>query len=752
MKNANLVVVAALAAVIGFVVGRSTGTQGSFVRGGAEAVHGGDNGKTVADLPKDFLTDKDLTGVDFSGLSESQKYSVLSAINEATCDCGCGMGSIAICKKKDPNCPTSPAKIAKAIELAKAGKSAAQIKSELGGAAAKPAAAAADDSASVFKVDVGDAYVHGKADAKVTIVEFSDFQCPFCARVIPTVKQVEEKYGDDVRVAFKHNPLPFHPNAPGASQAALAAGAQGKFWEMHDKIFAANAAQQSIERPALEKFASELGLNMAKFKADLDAKAYQAMADRDTAQAQKLGASGTPSFFINGRRVRGAQPFEKFKEVIDEELKKADAALARGVSRANLYAELTKDGLTAPPAPTARPSNPSAPPPATAHKITDLGDSPVVGPKTAKVTIVMWSDFQCPFCSRVEPTLKQVIETYKNDVRVIWKNQPLSFHPNAMPAAEAAMAAHAQGKFWAMHDKLFAGQRELSPENYKKWAQEIGVNLTKWQADVDGHKQKAAIDKDSAYGMQVGANGTPTFFVNGREISGAQPFESFKALIDEEVKKADALLKSGVKVADLYTRELDDNAKAAPAPTAAAGEPADNGAPVKIDIGKSPMKGPANAPVTIVEFSDFQCPFCSRAEPTITQVMDAYKGKVRVVWKNQPLPFHPNAMPAAEAAMAAGEQGAEKFWKMHDKLFADQQGLGPAKYEEYAKEIGLDFGKWKAALEAHKDKAQIDDDMKIGTSVGAQGTPTFFINGKKLVGAQPFEQFKALIDSELAKK
>ncbi|TMB14202.1 MAG: thioredoxin, partial [Deltaproteobacteria bacterium] len=142
----------------------------------------------------------------------------------------------------------------------------------------------------------------------------------------------------------------------------------------------------------------------------------------------------------------------------------------------------------------------------------------------------------------------------------------------------------------------------------------------------------------------------------------------------------------------------------------------------------------------------------SRAQSTLKQVMDQYPGKVRLVWKNQPLSFHPNAMPAAEAAMAAYEQGNDQFWGMHDRLFAKQQELSPAYYEQVAREIGLDVAKWKASVESHSGQAVIQADMSAGNAVGANGTPTFFINGKRLVGAMPFESFKQVIDEELSSR
>src|SRR5207244_348285 len=196
------------------------------------------------------------------------------------------------------------------------------------------------------------------------------------------------------------------------------------------------------------------------------------------------------------------------------------------------------------------------------------------------------------------------------------------------------------------------------------------------------------------------------------------PFDTFKTVIDEQIKKADELLKKGMKQEKLYQALVDENVKAA-GPAAAAQAQPQPGAPgadprFNVEAGNAPAKGPKTAPVTIVEWSDFQCPFCSRAQPTLAQIMKEYAGKVRLVWKNQPLSFHPNAMPAAEAAMAAYEQGNEKFWAMHDKLFEKQNELSPAYYERVAGEIGLDVPKWKAAVESRRAQAGIQTDIAAG--------------------------------------
>jgi protein-disulfide isomerase len=170
---------------------------------------------------------------------------------------------------------------------------------------------------------------------------------------------------------------------------------------------------------------------------------------------------------------------------------------------------------------------------------------------------------------------------------------------------------------------------------------------------------------------------------------------------------------------------------------------------VKVDLGPAPVKGPAEAPVTLVAFSDFQCPFCSRAANTVKQLEEEYKGKLRVAFKHQPLANHENAKPAATASLAAHEQG--KFWEMHDKMFANQTALDRASLERYAQELGLDMAKFKAAMDSKKFEEHISADSSQGSQIGAGGTPTFFVNGRKIVGAKPIEVFRKMIDEELRK-
>lgn len=172
--------------------------------------------------------------------------------------------------------------------------------------------------------------------------------------------------------------------------------------------------------------------------------------------------------------------------------------------------------------------------------------------------------------------------------------------------------------------------------------------------------------------------------------------------------------------------------------------------PVKIEIGKSPVKGPADAKVTIVEFSEFQCPFCRQGAQTMDQVLAAYPKDVKHVFKNLPLPMHNNAKSSCVAALAAGRQG--KYWEMHDKLFANQQRLGSELYNSLAQELGLDLAKFKADLEDPALAKQVDEEKALADKLGVHGTPGYFINGVQLSGAQPFPAFKQIIDRWVERK
>jgi protein-disulfide isomerase len=199
------------------------------------------------------------------------------------------------------------------------------------------------DLEAIYLVPVGDGAVRGPAGAKITIVEYADFQCPFCARVAGTLRNLEHQYPNEIRLVYKHQPLPFHQNAKAAAKAAEAAGQQGRFWQMWDVLFEHSG---ELGPDKLENFASELQLDVNKFRAAMQDPAVAAKIEAQSAEANRLGAMGTPSFFINGRYLAGAQPLESFEAAVDRELKRADQLLASGVKREDLYEKLVAGGRT----------------------------------------------------------------------------------------------------------------------------------------------------------------------------------------------------------------------------------------------------------------------------------------------------------------------------------------------------------------------------------------------------------------------
>ena len=532
---------------IGFLVGREVGNNRGG--GGETADVAGSKApaaakmpakvyKSETEFPEGWTKSADLasvTTVSLTDLTPAQKTTVMQALNERDCECGCGMGKIAGCVKKDPNCPRSPNLAKAAIDLVKQGKGLGEILAAIddkqkpsGGSPSPSAAAPAGGSKKV--VPLAHDVRRGAAASKVTIVEFSDFQCPFCKRSEPTVKGLLDKYGNDVSLVWMNQPLPFHDHAMDAATAFQAAARQGadKAWKLHDKMYENNTA---LTRADIEKYAGEAGLNAGKFKKDWEDPKIKAEVEQDQKVANAAGASGTPTFFINGREVVGAQPANAFEKMIDDEIKKADELIKAGTPLKDVYKKRIEAAAAA--APAAAPGAPAAP---EGKQNIKLGDAPVKGPNNAKVTVVLFSDFQCPFCSRAVPVLKEIEDGYKGKVKIAFKQLPLPFHDKAHLAAEAALAANEQGKFWPYHDKLFANQQALDRPSLEKYAEELGLNMGKFKAALDSGKFKDKVDSDAKEGAAVGATGTPTFFINGTKVVGAQPFDAFKTVIDTELK------------------------------------------------------------------------------------------------------------------------------------------------------------------------------------------------------------------------
>jgi len=544
-------------------------------------------------------------------------------------------------------------------------------------------------------------------------------------------------------------PLDFHKNAkPAAVAAKVAFLAKGNeaFWKVNEKIF---ANQKDLSEENYVKWLAEVGVS----KADYD-KHKAAAEQKVTASfelSKQLGIQGTPNFLIDGEAVSGAQPLEKFTAIIDAHLKKAQELKGKGTPDTELYAAMVKSYWKQP----AAKEEPAEEPEDTSVWKVDIGHSPQKGKKDALVTVVMFSDFQCPFCKRVEPTLSQLEKDYGDKIRFVWKNQPLSFHNRAMPSAIFTWEARKQKGdegFWKAHDELFLSQPKLEDADFEGIAKKLGLDWAKVQDALKTNKWKEEIQVDIDQAEELKVQGTPHAFVNGRVVNGAQPIEKWKKLVDEELKKAQAKVAAGTPAEKVY-EETVKGGKGGPLP------------PLTVPA-TAPTKGGKDAKVVIHVFSEFQCPFCKRAEQPMagpdgkddpnTGAMKAvaakYGDKVKIVWRNFPLGFHNRATPAANFAIEAYKQkGADTFWKVHDDLFASQPKLEDADLEAIAKKHGLDWAKCKAAIDTNKYKDEIEADTKAGAEVGVTGTPAFIINGKSLVGAQPPDAFFKAIDGALAK-
>ena len=562
-------------------------------------------------------------------------------------------------------------------------------------------------------------------------------------------------YSGKVAVAFWHNPLDFHKNAHPAALASMAASLQGRFWEMHDLIF---KNQKSLSPERLVQLAGQAGLDVERFKWDMEDPRIEIFVSQNQRAAAAVGIKGTPMFLINGKVIRGAQPPEKFKEILDEELAKAEQALADGITREALPLHLAKangadekyikffverDFSSLGEAPTKKKVAGSGPtPPAiekTVWRVVVRDGDPAIGPADAPLTVVAFSEFQCPYCAKGTSVLQRIAEEYGDDVRIVFKNFPLPFHKDAMLASEAALAAHAQGKFWEMHDLLFENQSALGQEFLIRYATSINLDIGRFKADLDSHAFRADVQRQMADGRNAGVQGTPNFFINGRVIKGAVPFDSMKSVLDEELAKGRALRDGGnqtpyekLTAGGKVFRPFSDKSTA-------------------MDLSTAPAMGPDKAPIEIVVFSDFQCPYCERFAEPAKELKRHYGERARLVFMQFPLPSHNQAHLAAEAALAANAQG--KFWQMHDKLFENRRSLGRDMIDKIAADIGLDMEQFQRALDQELYKKVIQKQMETGKAAGVKGTPTMLVNGYRYEGAsKSADELAAAIDKFLLKQ
>jgi protein-disulfide isomerase len=387
-----------------------------------------------------------------------------------------------------------------------------------------------------------------------------------------------------------------------------------------------------------------------------------------------------------------------------------------------------------------------------------------MGDPDAPVQIVEFTDYQCPFCQRyATETMPTLLENLVDSGRVSYaiKDLPLdSIHPEARSASVAARCAGEQEAYLPMHDAIFASQAEWQGMGdeaeaiFTYLAVDLDLNVDTFSTCMADDRQAEKVQANVDEAMSLGVNGTPFFFIEGYGVSGAQPYEMFEAAVElAETGELEEVIQAQAR--QVYELMLAQQAAMAEP------EPAQPAAPIEVPLNDAITFGDPNAPVTIVEYSDFQCPFCARyALQTFPQIEEKLieTGKVRYVFKDLPLiSIHPQAVLAAEASRCAAVQelGSAGYLAMHNILFERQtewsgQADAADLFAGYAADIGLDSESFATCLQEHEFEAAIQADVQEAQELGFRGTPAFLINGQPVMGAQPFEVFEQAVEYLIA--
>ncbi|WP_434423559.1 DsbA family protein [Nannocystis pusilla] len=423
-----------------------------------------------------------------------------------------------------------------------------------------------------YRVDLDpDEHALGGAEPLVTVVVFSDYACPPCARTWKVLEHLLEDYRDDLRVVFRSQTLPGFADGERAAEAALAAGAQGQFWPMHRRLY----DTMQFDRAALKQSAEALGLDVPRFLDDLDAGVYSGTRIRHRRQAVELGIYFSPVALVNGRPVIGFRDEAAWHALIDEEILAAQARLRAGTPRADLYAAVMDGAVVAPlevDDATAQQRRilaerfkaAEAPPPQRAEAgkryAVDAGVAPTLGPADAPVLLVAFMDFECPFCRKAATEgIAELRRRYPNDVRIAYRQLPLPIHSAADSAARAVVAADKQNRFWDFAEKLLAAPR-LGRRTYAAIARELGLDEARFLADLDSAEVAQVVRDDLVYARRLGLDATPAIFVNGRYVDGFRGAEALAADVEAELAHAQERIAAGATRETVVRTILDGEA------------------------------------------------------------------------------------------------------------------------------------------------------------------------------------------------
>jgi protein-disulfide isomerase len=543
--------------------------------------------------------------------------------------------------------------------------------------------------------------VHGGAQASgqkgvdsapsspVSLVVFSDFQCQYSSQMFFTLERLQARYPGQLRVTYKESPLPIHPAAQLAHRAALAAGKQGHYEAMAELLY---ANQNPQTESSLVAFARQLHLDTVRFRRDLNSSSVAAELNADMEESRAFAIEQTPSLFLNGKLLIGYQPEEILAGFIDKAAAaKTAVAAASSDSKAldpALLAEIEKSPTAA----------------------RGAGDAPL--------TVVEFTDFQCPYCRAAAAPMEQFMTAHSHDVRWIIRTFPLDFHTDSELATEAALAAGEQGKFWEMHDLLFANQSALKKDNLRSYAEKLHLDMRAFDDALATHRFAGQIAADRALGEKAGVAGTPTFYVNGRQMVGALSIPQL------------------TQVAAVHaTRKAGDPVEVAAAVPLLGPE-----VPDQLVIGSG-----AQAPVTLTWFVDVRSPLVQQQAELLHQLASQYKDQIRVLFRAFPLGSHEDSEICSVALVAALKQ--DNFWPMFNAIAERHDVLDRGKLVAIADSAGLNHDRFLADLETAA--ASVKSNVSEATQRGILGAPVLFLNKQRVDGLQRKQFYTNILDQEL---
>ena len=622
-------------------------------------------------------------------------------------------------------------------------------------AAGEHADASTQALAAAIPVSPGDP-ARGNVDALVTVVVFGDYECPHCRRANTMMAELAEAYGPDkLRVVWKHFPVDAESTARTAAELSIGVrelGGDAAFWDFHGTVYG-DPQTGPVERRVAMAIAE------ARESANLDLETLartaqtrgRAKVEADLALGTSLGVRALPSLFINGVFLEGIGTRAELTQVIDDEMKQADQLIVEKVEPSQVYRRRVTENLAAAATPSAGASTLAGedvddgidPLEDKVYRVPIAG-SPTAGNPAALITLVEFADFECTYCAGAAKTVKAVQERYGEKLRVVFKNSPLPFHERATPAANLALEIRAQkgdAAFFKAQETLFAANGALDDALFERVARDAGVSVNDATRAMREQRYAKEIENDQMLADDVGATGTPYFYVNGKRIKGARSLARFIRVIDAELASAEARVKAGTPPDQLYASIV--NGAEGPEPLTRVELP-----PVSKT---APARGPKDASVVVEIFADFQCGFCRVHAERMEELEQAFPGKLRFVFHNFPLSGHARALPAAIAALEARRQkGDEAFFKMHDLLFADQNGLDDRALLAKATKLGLDVKQVEVELAGKRYEKVLAAEAELAEKLGVSGTPTTFINGYRVGGAASLVKFKKAVRQALA--